>query len=179
MGVDAAEVLEEWSVALHGRGLRGRQGDGQNRVGAEASLVRGAVEIDHREVHCALILRVEAFEEIADLTVHVLDRVLYALAAPRVAAVTQFDRFVDPGRGARRRYGATGGARFQMDVDFDGRIAPRVKDLASQDYFDRTHDAAPLRFDSQVTRGRISLWKMFGAANLVTQPTRAIAQDPF
>ena len=172
---DATQVLEERSVALHGRRLGRRQRHGEDRVGSEARLVRGAVEIDHREVDGALILRVEAFQEVADLAVHVLDRVRHALAAPGVAAVTQFDRFVHPGRGPRRRHRASGGARLQVDVDLDGRVAPRVKDLASQDNFNRTHDAAPLGWDLQITRPWISLRKSFGVAYLFTQPSRAIS----
>ena len=135
--------------ALHGGRLRGRQRHREDRVGAEARLVGRAVEVDHGEVDRALVFGVEALEQVADLAVHVVHGVLHALAVPGLAPVAQFHGFVDAGRGARRRDGASRGARFEVDVDFDGRIASRVKDLASQDNFDRAHYAAPLGFDPQ------------------------------
>ena len=44
-------------------GLRRRQRDREDRVRAEAGLVGGAVEVDHREVDRALVLGVVALEQ--------------------------------------------------------------------------------------------------------------------
>ena len=50
-----------------------------------------------------------------------------------VAAVAQLDRLVHAGRGARRHGGAAEGARLELDVDLDRRVAARVEDLAGVD----------------------------------------------
>jgi len=87
VGVHPAEVLKEWPVTLHGGRLRRRQRHREDRVRAETRLVRRAVEIDHGEVHGALVFGVKALQQVPDLAVHEVDRVLHALAAPRVATV--------------------------------------------------------------------------------------------
>ena len=124
VGVDAAQVAVERQVALHGGRLRGGQGDGQDGVGAQTRLVGRPVEVDHGVVHRALVLGVVALEGVVDLGVDELDGLTHALAAPLLAAVAQFDRFVDPRRGARGRHRAAEGAGFEVNFGFHGGITP-------------------------------------------------------
>src|SRR5262249_60468379 len=85
-------------------------------------------------------------QEIPALAIDRAARLQDALAAiALLVAVTQFDRFVRPGRGARRNGGPAGGAAFQLDLDLDRGIAPAVQDFAAADLDDGTHMAALLR----------------------------------
>ena len=66
-----------------------------------------------------------------DGTVYRLHRLADALAAPTaLVAVAQLDRLVRAGRSARRNRRAAHAAVVQGHVDFDGRIAAAVEDLA-------------------------------------------------
>ena len=49
------------------------EGDAEDRVRAEAALVRGAVELDQRVVECCLVARVEPLHGSGELAVHVPD----------------------------------------------------------------------------------------------------------
>ena len=102
----AAEVAVQRQALLGGGGARGGQRDAEDRVGAEARLVRRAVELDQRAVEARLVERVEADERLGDLAVDVADRLRDALAAPGVAAVAQLDRLELAGRRAGRDRGA-------------------------------------------------------------------------
>ena len=50
---DAAQVAVERQAGAVGRGARGGEAHGQDGVGAQALLVLGAVELDHRAVSTA------------------------------------------------------------------------------------------------------------------------------
>ena len=56
----AAEVAVQRQARFLGRGARHGHADGQRRVGAEAALVVGAVEVDQRAVEEGLLGGVEA-----------------------------------------------------------------------------------------------------------------------
>ena len=135
----AAEVAVERQAGLGGRGLRGRERDAEDRVRAEAPLVRRAVELDQLPVERLLVEPVEAGELTCDLAVHVRDRLRHALAAPLGTAVAQLDRLVHPGRGAGGYRGAAERAGGELDVDLDRRVAARVEDLAAVQTLDRAH----------------------------------------
>ena len=60
VGIDTAEILKQRQVAFQGGGFGRRQRDRQDGVGTESGLVGGAVQIDHRVVHRALIFGVIA-----------------------------------------------------------------------------------------------------------------------
>ena len=74
--VRAADVAVEREVALVGAGLRHRERDAEQRVGAEAGLVVGAVELDQRLVEQPLVEPLEPDDRLADLAVDVRDRLL-------------------------------------------------------------------------------------------------------
>ena len=64
---------------------------------------------------------------------------LDALAEIARAAVAQLDRLMRAGGGAGGHGGAAHGAVFEHDVDFDGRIAAAVENLAADDVDDGGH----------------------------------------
>ena len=101
-----AEVLVERHVR-RGRGRLGeRHRDAEQGIGAEAPLVLGAIEIDHRLVDRALI-GVVAGERLRDFAVHMADRFRDALAEiPLLVPVAELERLALPGRRARGHRGA-------------------------------------------------------------------------
>ena len=137
--VELGEVAVERLAGVHRRRLGRRQGDAQQRVGAEAALVRGAVELDHRLVEGALLGGAGADQRRGDLAVDVGDRPGDALAGPGVAAVAQLDRLELAGRGAGGHRGEAAGAGLERDFDLDGRVAARVEDLPRVDGGDGAH----------------------------------------
>ena len=142
--VELGEVAVERLAGVGRRGLGRGQGDPEQRVGAEAALVRGAVELDHRLVERALLGGAGAGQRRGDLAVDVGDGARDALAGPGVATVAQLDRLELAGRGAGGNRGQTAGAGLQRDFDLDGRIAARVEDLARVDGGDGAHGRASL-----------------------------------
>ncbi len=144
MGVDAADVAVQRHAELVGRRLGDRQADAEDGVGAEAALVLGAVELVQHRVDRALRRGIEALEGGGDLTVDVADGLADALAAVALAAVAQLDRLVLAGGRAARHGGAPGCAGVEGDLDLDGGVAPRVEDLAADDFDDLTHGGQPI-----------------------------------
>ena len=114
-----------------GSGLGDRERGAEDRVGADARLVVGAVEVEQLAVDAALVERIEALERLGDLGVDEADGGQHALAAVAVAAVAQLDGLVLAGGGAARHGGPAAGARREHDVDLDGGVATRVEDLAA------------------------------------------------
>jgi hypothetical protein len=86
---EVSEVLVERHALGGGTRLRDRQGDTQNGVGAEAALVRGAVQVDHCLVDLALVHRVHALDALSDLRVDVVHRVQDSLALAPGASIAQ------------------------------------------------------------------------------------------
>ena len=70
--------------------------NGQERVGAQPSLVRCPVQIDQGEIDSALVERVQSLQGVGDVPVDVGHRLQDALAAEATAAVSQFDGLVYP-----------------------------------------------------------------------------------
>ena len=139
MRVGAADVAVERHAALVGDGLGRGQRHAEDRVGAEPALGVGAVERAERRVEHALIGGVEAGDRLADLAVHVRDRVLHALAAVADLAVAELDRLVRAGAGSARDRGPAPGPADELDLDLDGRVAARVEDLPPGDVIDDAH----------------------------------------
>src|SRR5260221_13344317 len=114
----------------------------QQRIGAEACLVLGTVEVDQRAVDDRLLARVEADDGFRHLGIDELHRLQHALAtvAPLVA-VAQLDRLAAAGGGARGHGGAPHHARLEQHVGLHGGVAAGIKDLPRDDIDDRTHFA--------------------------------------
>ena len=92
------------------------------------------------DVERALVGGVEADDGVADLAVHVGDRVGDALAAEALAAVAQLDGLVRAGAGAARDGGPAPGAGHQLDLDLDGRVAAGIEDLPAGDVVNDAHE---------------------------------------
>ena len=60
--LDAAEIAVERRLLRCGRGARSGHRDGENRVRAQAALVRRAVELDHLAIDRALLARIHALQ---------------------------------------------------------------------------------------------------------------------
>ena len=97
--VELGQIAVERLAGVGRGGLRHRQRDAEDRVGAEPALVRGAVELDHRPVQGAL-LGPRALQGGGDLAVDVRDRRGDPLAGPGVPPVAQLDGLELAGRGA-------------------------------------------------------------------------------
>src|SRR5207244_3969778 len=139
IGTGPAKKREDRDRPFGRRGLRGRQRDTEDRVRAESALVRRPVKLDQGAVEPGLVEGIAAADGLGDLAVDVGDRLGDALAAVGLAAVSELNRFVHPGRRPRRHRGATQRAGIEANVDLDGRIASRVENLARVAAFDGAH----------------------------------------
>lgn len=151
VGVGSAQISIERLACGGGCGT----GDGERRaedgVGAQTTLVGGAVEGDHGQVGTALVARLAADEEVLDLAVNVGDGVEDALAEIALAVtVAKLDGLELAGRGTGGNDGAAEGTVFEGDLDLDGGVAAGVKDLATIHACDLAHDAFLSRMPSLV-----------------------------
>jgi hypothetical protein len=133
------DPMEERDAGLRGPGARDREGDPEDRVRAQARLVRRPVEGDEGLVHQALVAGVETGHGRGELAVDVRDRAADPLAAPLGAAVAQLHRLELPRRRAGGDRGAPARPGCELHLDLHGRVAPRVEDLPSEDLCDRAH----------------------------------------
>ena len=136
MGVGAADVPVQRQAALLGHRLGGGQRHAEDRVGAQPALGVGAVERAQLGVEHPLVGRVEPGHRVADLAVHVGDRVLHALAAVARLAVAELDRLVRARAGAARYGRPAPGARHELDLNLNRRVAAGVEDLPPGDVVD-------------------------------------------
>jgi hypothetical protein len=131
VGIWAADIAVERQFARFCGGLGDGQRHAENGVGAEARLVRGTIEVDHRLIDAELVERVEALDLVEDRGVDVLDCLGHALAEILLAAVAQLHGLMRAGGSARGHGGAAKAAIIEHHIDFDGRIAAAVIDLAA------------------------------------------------
>jgi hypothetical protein len=140
VGARTAEVAVQGDAVRCGRGVRGRERDPEDRVRAELRLVERPIELEHPAVDLALVERVHTHQLRRDDLVDVAACGQHAL--PPVAllvAVTELERLVLSGGRAGRDRGTSEGAVVEVHVDLDGRVAPRVEDLARTDGADGRH----------------------------------------
>ena len=124
VGVRAAHVAEQRKAGGFGGSLGDGQGHAEDGVGAQALLVGGAVQVDHRLVDQALLGGVEAEDRRGDLVLHVGHGLGDALAqVAGLVVVPQLARLEGAGGGTRRDSGPAGGAVLEGDLDLDGRVA--------------------------------------------------------
>ena len=140
----AGQAAPERDARVGGLRVCDRERCAENRVRAEAPLVRRPVELDERAVKALLIGGVATAERRGDLALDVSDRLRHPLAPVRRATVAQLDRLVRAGRGARGHRGATEGAGLQQCVDLDGGVAAAVEDGARVQLGDCAHAACTL-----------------------------------
>jgi len=143
MGVGAADIAIERQAGGFGGGLGDGKRDAEDGIGAEARLVRRAVQLDHQIVDLDLVLGLETADCVEDLGIDGLDGLLDALAEIAAAAVTQFDGFMRAGRSTRRNGRTAHAAVFEIDIDLDGRIAAAVENFAADNVGDGSHGSLP------------------------------------
>jgi hypothetical protein len=135
--VQLGDVLPHRHLADVGGSDGDRHRRAEDGVGAELRLVRGAVERDHRVVELALLERVLALEQLGDRAIDGFNRLQHAFAEINLlVAVAQFARFELAGGRPRRNGGTRKETVVEQDVDFDGRVAARVEDLAADNLAD-------------------------------------------
>jgi hypothetical protein len=124
-------------VSIQGQGKRCSRcagcghGDREDGVGAEASFVFGAVELDHPLIEVALVRGIEIGQGFGDFAVYVFDCFEYAFAEETlVVAVAQLDRFVFAGGGAAGHDGATCGSVGQSELGFNRGITAGIENFA-------------------------------------------------
>src|SRR5690606_2914116 len=167
-GVRAADIAVERQVGGFGSGLGDGERDAENGVGAEAGLVRRAIELDHGLVDLDLVFGIEAADGFEDLAVDGGDGVLDALAEVALAAVAQFDGLMRASRGARGNGRAAETAIFEVHVHFDGGIAAAVENLAADDVDDSSHGYRPV--SGFVNRLKSTFNRPFGNYNGTMAP---------
>ncbi len=134
LGIAAADVVIQALAGRQRAGLRAREGHAENGVGAEAGLVRRAVELDEELVDRGLVEHVHALQRLGDLDVHVLHGLEHALAEiTALVAVAQLAGLVDAGGSAGRNGRAADGAVVERDLHFHGRVAAGVENLSGAD----------------------------------------------
>ena len=151
----AAEVAVEPPAARRRLGVRRAQRHREDRVGAEAALVRRAVDLDQARVERRLVGEGLPDQGRAQLAIDVGDGVAHALAEVAVGiAVAQLDRLTGAGGGARGHRRAAARAVGEHHVGLDGRVAARVEDLAGVEVTNLDHGSLPSSDGDSVGRIR-------------------------
>ncbi len=140
VGVGPADVAEQRQLGADRRRPGHREGDAEDRVGAEVGLVGGAVEVEHRLVDEPLVAGVEADDLRLDLVLDGGDGHLGALAAVAAAAVAQLHGLEGAGGGAGGYGGPADRVVVEEHLDLDRGVAARVQDLAGDDGVDGSQD---------------------------------------
>ena len=120
--------------------MRIRQRDPEQRVGAQACLVLGAVQRDQAVVQALLVGRIQADHRLGDGAVDVGHRLAHALAeVTRLVAIAQLDRLARTSGSAARHGRAPAVTAGQGDFGFERRVAARIQDFAGVDVGDGRH----------------------------------------
>ena len=106
----------------------------EDGISAEARFIGRAIEIAKRAVYQCLFGRRHTEQVRGYLLADVGDSSAYALTAVAArVAVAQLDRLVPPGAGAGRNDSPAASTALAVYLDFHGRIAAAVENLAGQD----------------------------------------------
>ena len=148
VGVAAADVLVQGQVEVVGCGLCHGERYAEDGVGAEVALGVGAVELEHFLVDGNLVQSAHAAESLGDGAVDIGRCLEHALAhVAALVAVAELEGLVDAGRCARGNGSTAACAGLEDYVDFNGGVAARVKDFATNDFFD-FHDCNIIKYVS-------------------------------
>ena len=129
--IRSADVFEQRLAERAGGSLSRGERDGENGVRAEFGLGFRAVELEHRGIYGELVESIHTAQRAGDLGVHIGDGFADACAEITfLVAIAKLDGFVFAGARAGRNCRATGGAAVQRDINFDGWITARIKNLA-------------------------------------------------
>ena len=136
VGVAATDVAIEGQTESVGSSLGTSEADAEDGVGTELALGGSAVQSQHLVVQCALVQHAVTLEGGSDDFVHVLHSLQGTLAEVAVlVAVAEFEGFVLTSAGTGGNSSTTHYTIFQNHVDFYSRVATRIKDLTSNDFF--------------------------------------------
>ena len=114
MRIRSAQVLKQRHIGIFRCRVGYREGNTQNRVGAQFALVRGTVQTHHNVVNPALIAGILTDQFGGDIVNNCLHGILYAFTlVATLVAVTAFYRFKSTGGSPRGNRGAARGARIQ------------------------------------------------------------------
>ena len=138
--VDAAEITIQRKSAFFSSCACYRQGNSQNGVGAEAGLIRGAVELDHGAVNFRLLAGVVTDNFIADFVVDVGNGLknTFAVIAGSIA-VTKLNGFAAACGSTARDCCASDHAGSKNDLGFNGRIAAGIQYFTTKDFNNFAH----------------------------------------
>ena len=132
MRVCAAHVLVQRNLQGVSRCARDRKRCTQNGVCAQSALVVGSIDLKQSIVNATLVFGIEAIQRLGDFGVHVVNGIKRAFAQVAIlVAVTQLNGLESAGRSTRWHSRATHGAVVQNDLDLNGRVAARVKNLTT------------------------------------------------
>ncbi len=123
VGAWAAEVAEQREFGAACGGLRDRERDSENRVGAEPVLVRRAVEVEKGLVDQPLLAGLEPDKFRAEGVQHGVHRLLHALTPVSVAAVAQLHGLELPGGGTAGDGRAAERSVLERHLHLDRRIS--------------------------------------------------------
>jgi hypothetical protein len=103
----------------------------EDRIRAEFTLVGGAVDFKQGHIDGFLFDSIKTDQRVGNIAVDVLNSLGHALAhIVGFITVTQFECFVNAGRGARRHGCASPTAIGQHNFHFHGRVAAGVEYLS-------------------------------------------------
>ena len=121
------------------RGGRARGGHrhGQNGIGAQAALIRRAVEVDHDAVEHGLLRGVLSLQCRGDFAVDVADRLQRSFAQiARLVAIAQLYGFLFAGGSAGRHSGPSHASVGQINIRLHRRIPAGIENFTSDDLYD-------------------------------------------
>ena len=141
MRVHTADVLVQRKFGGLCSSLRHGQGRAQDGVRAQRALVVGAVDFQHNVVDEALVVGFHANQGVGDFAVHMSNRIERPLAQiATLIAISQLNSLERASRSTRRHSRAAERTVLQHDLNFHGRIAARVENLATEHIDDDAHE---------------------------------------
>src|SRR3712207_2490551 len=130
-------------TTLFRSGLGHREADAEDRVGAQAGLVRRPVEVQQPLVDQPLLAGVVADQLGTDDVEDAVDGLGHALAAVALTAVPELHRLEGAGGGAAGHGGPRDRPVVEGDLDLHGGVSARVEDLPRAYGVDAGHGEQP------------------------------------
>ena len=132
--IGSAEILVEWQAGSCCCGTRNRQRSSEEGIGPKIFLICGPIEREHGIVDARLIAGAISEKSRSDFVINVGNSSEDAFAQKAgIISIAEFPSFVLPRARSRRNSGAAERSSGEGDVNFDGRIPPRVDDFAAFD----------------------------------------------
>ena len=141
VAVGAADVaVQRLARGLSG-GVQSSQGHAEDGVGAQTTLVRGAVELDHDLIESALVGSIHADDLRSDLFVHGLDGIENTLALIHgLVAIATLPSLSFTGGSTGRNEAQALSTVFGVENDLNGRVAAGIENLTRVNAFNYCHN---------------------------------------